>query len=91
MPPFVVPVLPEHPANPVDGQIWIKVPENRLHVFVNERTYSAMLTSSGLLSPMTHLADYISFVIWLALAFALAFQLPIVMLLLAGTGLVSHK
>ena len=89
--PFVIPVLPEHPTTPQAGQMWIKVPENRLQVFVNDRTYSAMLTSSGLLSPLTNLADYISFVIWLALAFALAFQLPIVMLLLSGTGLVSHE
>ncbi|MFP4143982.1 MAG: twin-arginine translocase subunit TatC [Phycisphaeraceae bacterium] len=78
------------PLEPVEGQIWLKRPEMELRTFVDGRTLSyASLTGGSLVQPQIKLGDYISMVTFLTLGLVLAFQLPVVLLVLGWTGLVD--
>lgn len=46
---------------------------------------------SGLLQPMISISNYISFVVTLLFAFGVVFELPLVILFLTRTGIVSHE
>ena len=87
-----LPVLNENPTEPREGDTWI-----------NRKTRTLMCqTSSGLLYAPLELWEhrssvhsqfaldfYISFVLLLALAFGLAFELPVAVFFLSLTGIVS--
>lgn len=88
-PPPVFPVLKNDPLNPVDGMIWIKIPEYQLRVMVQGEVRSMALVEPTLNAPLLQIDQYVSSVIWLALAFALTFQLPIVMLMLGVSRIVG--
>ena len=84
-------VFEHDPAAPLDGQRWINATENayKIHYRGNtivERFAPPILSSSGY-----HITEYISFVMMMALAFALSFQMPLVMLLLGYTRLLSFQ
>lgn len=85
-----MPVLAEDPAKPNIGQFWVKVPENQLRVFVGDNTLNIKLSEPRLMSTVIKLGDYISFVMTMALAFAVVFQTPLVMLMLAWTRIVDY-
>jgi sec-independent protein translocase protein TatC len=89
-PPGSVAVLSQDPAAPAAGQFWLKVPENQLKVFTGDSTLMVKLTAPKLMSTVIKLGDYISFVMMMALAFAVVFQTPLVMLMLAWTGIVDY-
>ena len=86
-----LPILTEDPPGPGEGQVWVKLPEQQLRVVIGGQIHTLALQKSGLLSPELRIGEYIGMVVWLGLAFALSFQLPLVMLLLAATGLVDAK
>ncbi len=75
------------PPNPVDGQTWINSTENARKTFYKGQYLVEQFTPPILSSSGYHITEYISFVMWMALAFSLAFQLPMVMLLLGFTGI----
>jgi len=90
--PLKLPVLSEDPAEPQEGDAWINGKERAL----------MCQTKSGLLYAPLELWEhrssvhsqfaldfYISFVLLLALAFGLAFELPVAVFFLALTGIVS--
>lgn len=87
-----VPLLDQDPDKLANGDTWVNVRNRRLMV----KTPSGYLSTPlepGANSPTMHsqfaLDFYISFVLVLALAFGLAFQMPIVVFFLAWSGLVS--
>ncbi|QNN24567.1 preprotein translocase subunit TatC [Planctomycetales bacterium ZRK34] len=84
-----LPLLKENPVDPKIGQAWIKMPENKLRVFGGDGYYEINLRANNFMTPLIQLETYISFVLWLGLAFAVAFQLPLVMLGLGYTGILS--
>jgi len=87
-----IPVVFNRPNEHEIGDMWVRVPENVLSVDVGERVVSVRLESGRqAMSPVLGLNEYISFVLWTALAFAVAFQLPLVMLLLGKIGIFDHR
>lgn len=86
-----LPVLRQAPLDPQEGQMWIKAPEQYLCVHVGGRTLTYLPTGSDALATRQRLNEYIRSVLWLALAFAVSFQLPVVMLLVNRSGLVTVR
>lgn len=85
-------LLDEDPADPVNGQEWIKQPEGERRTFINGRIVTYVpLVGQSMLTPMIEIEQYISFVTTLMLSVVLSFQLPVVMMILGWTGLVDPK
>jgi len=94
----VFPVLEQMPANPAPGQAWIE-PTTRTLIVVVPTTGDASsfellsmpLSRAGTISQEFRLGEYIGFVLTLALAVTVAFQLPLVILLLGWAGIADRK
>lgn len=88
--PAKLPVFTKDPEKSVEGDAWIKLPEHQIKIKLGEQIWHADLNTPRLLQQMFTLDDYISMVMWLALAFSVAFQLPLVMFVLAFLGATSY-
>lgn len=90
-----IPVLGYDPATPKPGQMWINKSIDQMRIAVGEgadlKVMSLNLHSGAGVSQEYRLSEYIDLVFLLGLAFAVAFQLPIVLMLLSWTGLVDAK
>ncbi|MGD8450848.1 MAG: twin-arginine translocase subunit TatC [Phycisphaerae bacterium] len=91
-----VPLLTEDPKDPPPGAIWFNVSDNRLKVHERRhdgpRTYSYQFQRDDRRAMVTthfKIGEYLSFVLVLTIAFGLAFQLPLVVIFLVRSGLVS--
>ncbi|MDC0429261.1 twin-arginine translocase subunit TatC [Phycisphaerales bacterium] len=94
----VFPVLEEMPANPAPGQAWIEPATRTLVVVVPTSNgagtfelLSMPLSRAGTISQEFRLGEYIGFVLTLALAVTVAFQMPLVILLLGWAGIADRK
>lgn len=85
-----IPLLKADPPTPSDGQVWLKLPERELRVYVGGTTYRFLpFHSSSVIQPMMDIHQYINFVTMLGLGVVIAFQVPVVMLILGWSGLVE--
>jgi Tat protein translocase TatC len=85
------PLLEKDPESPETGAFWINTLDNRLKVSTATGIQSVALqqdASTSSLSSQFAIDFYISFVLMLALAFGIAFQLPIVVFFLAWSRIV---
>lgn len=88
--PSYIQVLTEDPSDPVDGQTWIKQPEGQFRVQISGRTVTyPPLTKNSMLAPMIEISQYISFVTLLMFGVVIAFQLPVVMMILGWSRLID--
>jgi sec-independent protein translocase protein TatC len=94
----VFPVLTEPPAQPAPGQVWIDAATRSLMVVVpvaeggeSFEILSTPLSRAGTISQEFRLGEYIGFVLLMALAIVVAFQMPLVILLLGWIGLVERE
>jgi hypothetical protein len=87
--PASLPVLRSDPAAPHEGDLWISAADGKLHVFLGGKSQILETSAPSFLSSDLTLGNYISFVSQLSLMFGLGFQVPIVVFILAGTGLVK--
>ena len=91
----VIPVFDVMPTSAAIGDLWIKMPEGIMQVAVSGATpdtieaLSIPLSHGTLIAQQFQLSSYLTFAVWLMFAIALAFQLPMVMLLLGWTGILS--
>jgi sec-independent protein translocase protein TatC len=93
-PPLHVPVLSEDPAHPSSGDVWINRDSRRLIVSYDGQTYFAPLQKAGnrqFVQPLLSISQYLDFVVNLALAFGLGFQIPIVVVLVVLLGIVEAR
>ena len=87
-----LPMLEADPPAPAEGAAWVNTTTHTLRVVIGGRVYGTTLKPTGqIATPMFMIDQYVRFVMWLGLAFVLAFQLPLVMLLLGATRLVSRQ
>lgn len=89
-----LPLLTKAPADLKDGAAWIQMPEKKLMVVIDGEYWGTSLKKGGsgqLLEPMISAPEYINLVMLLTLAFSIAFQLPLVMLMLAWVGIVNYE
>lgn len=94
----VFPVLSEPPEQPAPGQVWIDPATRSLMIVVPVagsddafEILSSPLTRAGTISQEFRLGEYMGFVLTLALAIAVAFQMPLVILLLGWIGIVNPE
>ena len=90
-PPMNVPVLIVDPAAPSEGQAWYNSATRRLNVHHGGETDCVQLQkarSEQFVQPFFRVAEYLGFVVNLALAFGLGFQIPIVVVFLIATRIV---
>jgi len=86
---FRFPIIKGDPGNPVEGAIWFNDVQNRLKIRVHNKTRLLTFGPENLLNTQITLDDYVSLVLTFMLVFALAFQLPLVLLALVRIGIVD--
>lgn len=86
-------VRTEAPEAPVHGQVWLKMPERALYVAIAHdegiELLHVPLGSPSAVAQQFRLSEYISFVLILLLGIVIAFQMPLVIVLLGWIGLAS--
>ncbi len=92
--PVQIPVLESQPQTVAIGDAWISQNESVLTVAATEKdgivhTLSIPMNSGTVISQQFQLSSYLNFVIMLMFSIAIAFQLPMVMLLLGWLGALS--
>ena len=90
--PAAVPSLEEDPLTPAGGMVWFNTRQRRLKFFDGSDIYSTTLRHDNrrsMVSTHLKLGEYFSFVLILMLAFGLAFQIPLVVVFLVRTGIMS--
>lgn len=88
--PMNLPVLTEDPSDPGDGDVWINRRTRRLIARYDGENYYAPLQPASrqqFVQPFFSIAEYLGFVVNLALAFGLGFQIPIVVVFLITLGI----
>ena len=89
--PPAVPIVRHDPNTPSPGAVWFNVDERKLKLRGVDGTYSLQLVRDqqrALVTTHFRIGEYLSFVLMLTIAFGTAFQMPLVVLFLARTGLV---
>ena len=84
------PLLPDDPADARPGEVWVNVDARELRVMTDRGLLVAPLRSatSAAVTSLFSLQFYVSFVLMLALAFGLAFELPVVVVFLSLADIV---
>jgi len=88
-PAVVVPFLHGDPPNPLNGQIWLDLTQERLKISYNGDIRSIPFGLEGVANPLITLSQYISMVVRMLLSFGVAFQLPLVVLALVRIGILE--
>jgi sec-independent protein translocase protein TatC len=88
-PPVLVPMLHGDPPNPVNGQIWMDMVQRRIKVMFDGSVRTLQFGSDQLINPQIKLDQYIDMVLSMLVGFGLAFQLPLVVLLLVRIGIIN--
>lgn len=92
--PTTMPVLTADPPPAPEGVafLYFHQPEARVKVKVGNNIYTMMVSQEGsLFTNMWRANDYLDFVSFSALVFGAAFEMPMVILILAQTGIVRVK
>lgn len=85
----VTPVLPADPEGAAAGSMWVNSTLGQLRIQVDAKTVMGMhLVSGGLIAQQYRISEYVNLVFLLGVSFAVAFQLPLVLMLLSWTGMV---
>jgi len=85
--PALLPVLTADPPDPQEGAAWINAAEGQVKVFYADRPHVLNVAQNRLLSPLPSVTAFVSFAARMLLAITVAFQLPVVMLVMGWTGL----
>jgi sec-independent protein translocase protein TatC len=90
-----IPVLAEPPTHPASGQVWL-TPDHRLAVAVPDgagvvQVLSVPLVQGSRLAQQFRLSEYLDFTLDFALGTAVAFQTPLVVLLLGWMGVLTPQ
>lgn len=86
-----VPELDADPVNPQPGQVWVNRKQNQLKIQVDGKTLVAYLAVSSMVSPLIDLAQYIDFVLFMTLGIVVAFQMPVAMMVVGWTGILTAQ
>lgn len=85
-----VPLFAADPADPPVGSMWFNTTIGQLRLQVEPGVAKGVaLVGGGLIAQQYRVSEYIDLIFMLGLAFAVAFQVPLVLLLLSWLGLVE--
>lgn len=85
--PTTIPALAGDPVSPRENEIWIDENTSKIKIFHRGQIRSIRFGTENLLAPDFKLAQYISLVVGMLLAFGLSFQLPLVVMALVRIGI----
>jgi sec-independent protein translocase protein TatC len=85
--PMRLPMLSQDPPDARDGDFWFNRTRGELRFRDQGRTHAVPLAGPSLMVPMVEINEYLGFVVWVALVLVIAFQLPVVMTVVAALGL----
>lgn len=84
------PILAQEPPEPAAGDWWVNSTLSQLRIRIDsERTMGVPLVGGGMIAQQYRISEYVNLVLLLGIAFAIAFQLPLALLLLGWVGLVK--
>lgn len=86
-----VPLLNSDPTKPVNGEVWFNRDTSELKLEIDGKIMSIPLATESLMSPLIEIGQYINFVTYLTLGVVVAFQMPLLMLIIGWTGLVPPE
>lgn len=94
--PTPIPLLPHDLDNPLPGQMWVNSSLMQLRIAVLDAEGAITIRGSELTSgsgvvPQYRVSEYVKMFFGLAMAFAVGFQTPIIVLLLGWGGIVTPK
>ena len=95
----VIPIFEKPPEDPAPGEVWIDAKTRSLMIVMpmpgaTDGSYeigTISVNREGTISQEFRLSEYINFVLILMLAIAIAFQMPLVILLLGWMGLAERR
>lgn len=86
------PILEADPIDPPVGAMWMNRSLNQLRMSIDPgHIVGIPLTSGGMIAQQYRVSEYVDLVFMLGLAFAVAFQVPLVLLLLSWLGVVGPE
>ena len=93
-----IPIVTEMPETLTPGMVWLSPGEDALHVAVPTgedsgtlRVLNVPLIPEGMVLQQYRLREYINFILILMVGIAIAFQMPLVILLLGWVGIIGTK
>ncbi|MEM9108468.1 MAG: twin-arginine translocase subunit TatC [Planctomycetota bacterium] len=89
--PLKIPTLEAAPEKPKEGDIWINAECDRIEVFIGGKLRVVDQRSTNLITPLPAMNEYIRFATFMMLGSVIAFQLPVVMLVLGWTQLFDPR
>lgn len=86
------PILTADPTDVPVGAVWINSTIGQMRIRIDkDHVVGVALTSGGMIAQQYRVSEYIDLVFMLGLAFAIAFQVPLVLLLLSWLGVVRAE
>ncbi len=88
--PTSLPVFTDDPRNPPDRAPWINAPDRKIRFRVQGSTYEVDFTNAEQRAEIIadfRLSEYITFILHLAIAFGIGFQVPVIVAFLAAVGI----
>lgn len=85
----LIPLVAEDPVNAAEGQIWINTTTSEMKVKFRGLVRSVTLATGSAMSPLIEIGDYTDFVLLMMLGVVVAFQLPLLMLIVGWSGAVN--
>ena len=89
--PLNVPVMATDPEKPGEGRVWINSRESTMKMSVGGHVMTLRASQATMVEPLIELDEYVSFVLWMGVSFAVVFQLPLLMLLAGWAGIVERR
>lgn len=89
--PMKLPVLEKAPEEPSEGEIWINAETDRVELFNDGKLRVLDQRATTLITPLPAMNEYISFATFMMLGAVIAFQLPVIMLVLGWTQLFDPR
>jgi sec-independent protein translocase protein TatC len=87
--PTFIQVVRGNPPHPLEGQIWYDQFQRRYKAFLDGEIKVVPFSGNQLIATEYKLPDYIDLVVGMLITFGLSFQLPLVVMALAKTGIVE--
>ncbi len=84
-----VPMLDVDPEKPVEGQIWYSRAENEVRVFAGGQISVLPTVPNTLFAPQLEIGQYLWFFAITTAVVVVAFQIPVLMLVLSMTGIIG--
>jgi len=90
-----LPALEEDPPAPPERTPWINLKAHEIRIRLGDTHYTVAhlkkVTTGNTLQPMMRISEYILFIVHLAVAFGLGFQVPVVVAFVAMVGIASAR